>query len=90
MFGVATQVGLGLPAAEYPGLGCQFGDAERVAAERGVSSQQVALAWLLARSPAVIPVPGASRPASIQDSAKAAETALSEAELVRLEGALQS
>ncbi|KUO09488.1 aldo/keto reductase [Streptomyces sp. DSM 15324] len=60
-----------------------------IAAERGVSAHIVALAWLLARSPAVIPVPGASRPASIQDSAKAAELKLSEAELVRLEGALR-
>lgn len=56
----------------------------RVAAERGVSPQQIALAWLLARSPALVPVPGASRPASVQDSARAAEIELSEAELVRL------
>ncbi|MFJ8160309.1 aldo/keto reductase [Streptomyces sp. NPDC096136] len=56
----------------------------RVAAERGVSVQQVALAWLLSRSPAVIPLPGASRPASITDSARASRLALSEAELARL------
>ncbi|MFJ5676459.1 aldo/keto reductase [Streptomyces sp. NPDC093097] len=62
----------------------------RVAAERGVSPQQIALAWLLARSPAVIPVPGASRPASIADSARAAELSLNEAELMRLEHALPS
>ncbi|MEU9200049.1 aldo/keto reductase [Streptomyces sp. NPDC048332] len=55
-----------------------------IAAERGVSPQRVALAWLLNRSPAVVPVPGASRPGSIQDSALAAETELSEAELARL------
>ncbi|MFD9903362.1 aldo/keto reductase [Streptomyces sp. NPDC059063] len=59
-----------------------------IAAEHGVSPQQIALAWLLARSPAVIPVPGASRPTSIQDSARAAELVLSEAELARLEDAL--
>ena len=58
-----------------------------VAAERGVSPQQVALAWLLARSPAVIPVPGASRPASIADSAGAADLELGEAELAELRGA---
>lgn len=57
-----------------------------VAAERGVSPQRIALAWLLARSPAVVPVPGASRPASVQDSAGAAETVLSEAEVARLDG----
>ncbi|MEU1375370.1 aldo/keto reductase [Streptomyces triculaminicus] len=62
----------------------------RVAAERGVSPQQIALAWLLARSPMVIPVPGASRPASIQDSAKATEVELEAAELAELEAALPS
>ncbi|MFF3619195.1 aldo/keto reductase [Streptomyces sp. NPDC002467] len=57
----------------------------RIAAERDVSPQQVALAWLLARSPAVIPVPGASRPASVTDSAGATELTLSAEELARLE-----
>ncbi|MGW1408318.1 aldo/keto reductase [Streptomyces sp. NPDC002403] len=60
----------------------------RIAAEHGVSPQQIALAWLLARSPAVIPVPGASRPASITDSARATELKLSPAELTRLDDAL--
>jgi aryl-alcohol dehydrogenase-like predicted oxidoreductase len=57
----------------------------RIAAERGVSPQQIALAWLLTLSPAVIPVPGASRPASIQDSARAAGLELSVAEQGQLE-----
>ncbi|MDK9495512.1 aldo/keto reductase [Streptomyces katrae] len=57
----------------------------RVAAERGVSPQQVALAWLLARSPAVIPIPGAGRPASITDSAAAAELTLTGEELALLD-----
>ncbi|MCX5199342.1 aldo/keto reductase [Streptomyces sp. NBC_00249] len=60
----------------------------RIAAERGVSPQQIALAWLLARSPALIPVPGAGRPASITDSAGAAELELSAEELTRLESSL--
>lgn len=38
----------------------------------GVSPQQVALAWLMATSPAVIPIPGARRAATIRDSAAAA------------------
>ncbi|WP_214323890.1 aldo/keto reductase [Nonomuraea sediminis] len=62
----------------------------RIAAVHGVSPQQIALAWLLSRSPTVIPLPGASRPASIQDSARAAELKLSEAELSQLEDALPS
>ncbi|MFB6715945.1 MULTISPECIES: aldo/keto reductase [unclassified Streptomyces] len=60
----------------------------RIADDRGVSPQQIALAWLLARSPAVIPVPGASRPASITDSARATDLQLSTEELMQLEGAL--
>ncbi|MGW2678833.1 aldo/keto reductase [Streptomyces sp. NPDC001436] len=59
-----------------------------VAAERGVSPQQVTLAWLLRRSPAVIPLPGASRPASVTDSARAAGLRLTDAELGRLEASL--
>src|SRR4051794_16235548 len=54
----------------------------REAAEaHGVSSQQVALAWLLAQGPTVIPIPGASRPESITDSARAAELELAPEEL---------
>jgi len=60
----------------------------RIAAERRVSPQQIALAWLLARSPAVIPVPGASRPASVTDSARAVELTLNTQELVELEDVL--
>ncbi|MGW1611475.1 aldo/keto reductase [Streptomyces sp. NPDC002285] len=57
-----------------------------IAAERAVSPQQVALAWLLARSPAVIPIPGASRPETIRDSAAAADLTLSTQDLTRLNG----
>jgi aryl-alcohol dehydrogenase-like predicted oxidoreductase len=56
-----------------------------VAESRGVSPQQVALAWELAQSPVVIPIPGAKRPESIQDSAAAADLALTPEELQRLD-----
>ncbi|MEU3469062.1 aldo/keto reductase [Streptomyces sp. NPDC006687] len=59
-----------------------------VAAERGVSPQRITLAWLLSRSPAVIPLPGASRPASVTESAQAAGLRLTDAELGRLEAPL--
>ena len=48
------------------------------------TAQQVALAWELAQSPQVIPIPGASRPESITDSVKAADLTLTEAELLDL------
>jgi aryl-alcohol dehydrogenase-like predicted oxidoreductase len=52
-----------------------------VAASRDVSPQQVALAWELAQSPVVIPIPGAKRPESIRDSAAAADLELTAEEL---------
>jgi aryl-alcohol dehydrogenase-like predicted oxidoreductase len=55
------------------------------AAARGVSPQRVTLAWMLAKAPVVIPVPGASRPESIIDSAQAPELVLSPGELARLD-----
>jgi aryl-alcohol dehydrogenase-like predicted oxidoreductase len=55
-----------------------------VAAELGVSPQQVTLAWELSLGDTVIPIPGASRPASIEDSARAVDLELSEGQLARL------
>ncbi|MFE3183681.1 aldo/keto reductase [Streptomyces violascens] len=55
-----------------------------VAEARGASPQQVALAWLLTLSPTLIPIPGASRPESIRDSAGAAGLVLTGEELALL------
>ncbi len=66
------------------GLADTFPAFAEVADARGVSAQQIALAWELAQSPVVIPIPGAKRPQSITDSAAAADLALTEAELARL------
>jgi aryl-alcohol dehydrogenase-like predicted oxidoreductase len=83
----ATERGLAfLPWSPLGGIG-RAGGTERVepvtrAAEaHGVSPQQVVLAWLLALSPGVIPIPGSSRPETIEDSARAAELALSDEEV---------
>lgn len=56
-----------------------------VARDRGISAQQVALAWELAQSPVVIPIPGAKRPQSITDSAAAADIDLTADELAALD-----
>jgi aryl-alcohol dehydrogenase-like predicted oxidoreductase len=55
-----------------------------VAGAHGVSPQQVALAWMLAKSPVVVPIPGSSRPETIRDSAAAADLTLTPEELERL------
>ncbi|WP_433266397.1 aldo/keto reductase [Actinosynnema sp. CS-041913] len=67
-------------------LGDRFGSFGEVARDRGVSPQQVCLAWMLAKSPTVIPIPGSSRPESIRDSAAAVHLELSDEELKRLDG----
>ncbi|QFZ23719.1 aldo/keto reductase [Saccharothrix syringae] len=67
-------------------LGSRFAAFAEVGAAHGVSPQRVCLAWMLAKAPQVVPIPGASRPASITDSAAAAELELSAEELRRLDG----
>jgi len=89
---VCEELGLAfLPWSPLGGLGDAKELAEKhpafaeVAQARGVSAQQVALAWELAQSPCVIPIPGAKRPSSVQDSAAAADLELSADELARLD-----
>ena len=55
-----------------------------VADAHGVSPQQVALAWELSLAAVVVPIPGASRPESIEDSVKASDLTLTDDELARL------
>ncbi|RWZ64585.1 aldo/keto reductase [Labedella populi] len=59
-----------------------------VAESRGVSPYQVTLAWELSLAPSVIPIPGASRPASITDSAKAADLQLTPEDIATIEASL--
>lgn len=79
-----------LPWSPLGGLGDAKQLAEKhpafatVAESRGVSPQQVALAWELGQSPVVIPIPGAKRPESIRDSAAAADLELTGEEMIRL------
>jgi len=71
-----------LPWSPLGGIGNAEGTARNAAVSaaaeaHGVSPQQVVLAWLLGLSPTVVPIPGSSRPETIQDSARAAELELS-------------
>ncbi len=56
-----------------------------VAAERGVPSAQVALAWLMHRPGVTAPIVGATKPGHLQDALAAEELELSEDEMRRLE-----
>ncbi|MDT6987652.1 aldo/keto reductase [Streptomyces lusitanus] len=68
-------------------LGSSYAPFARVAQAHGVSAHQVCLAWMLAKSPVVVPIPGASRPESIQDSVRAADLVLSAEEIAELDAA---
>ena len=66
------------------GLGSTWQPFADVAEKHGVSPQQVCLAWELSLSEVVIPIPGASRPESVADSAGAASLALDPEDLALL------
>lgn len=57
----------------------------QLAAEKEVSVYQIVLAWLRAKSPCIVPIPGASKVASIEDSVAAVAVKLSEAEVSRID-----
>lgn len=59
-------------------LADQKGPLARAAARLGATPAQVALAWLLTRSPVVLPIPGTSRVAHLEENMGAALLELSE------------
>ena len=62
------------------------GRLDAVARRRGVSPLQVALAWLLARSPIMLPIPGTSKVAHLEENVEAARLRLTPEELAELDG----
>jgi aryl-alcohol dehydrogenase-like predicted oxidoreductase len=66
------------------GLGDKFKPFQQVADAHDASPQQVCLAWMLALSPVVVPIPGSSRPETIKSSAAAVHLQLTPEELQQL------
>ncbi|MDX6416547.1 MAG: pyridoxine 4-dehydrogenase [Trebonia sp.] len=60
-----------------------------LAAKRGATPSQLALAWLLHRSPVMLPIPGTSTVSHLEDNVAAAGIALSEDEYAALEAAVR-
>lgn len=54
------------------------------AKEKGATPSQVALAWLLRRSPVMLPIPGTSTVAHVEDNIAAAQVELTDAEFQQL------
>jgi aryl-alcohol dehydrogenase-like predicted oxidoreductase len=68
-------------------LGSRFRVFAQVARAHEVSPQRACLAWMLAKAPVVIPIPGSTRPETIRDSAAAVDLDLSIEELAKLDAA---
>lgn len=58
------------------------------AAKKGITPAQIALAWLLAQKPWIVPIPGTKRISRLQENIKSADTELSDEDLVELGRAL--
>ena len=59
-----------------------------LAAEKGVSASQLAIAWVLAKGESIVPVIGARTPAQLTESLAALRISLSPADLARIEAAI--
>jgi aryl-alcohol dehydrogenase-like predicted oxidoreductase len=90
-----TKLGIAfLPYSPFGGAGgartlSEVGSLAREATKRGMSSHRLVLSWMLAKSPVVIPIPGARRAESILDSAQASEVDLSSDDVRAIEAAFQ-
>lgn len=56
-----------------------------IAADKGVTPAQLALAWVLAQGPHLVPIPGTRRIRTLEDNAAAADIVLSAEDLARIE-----
>jgi len=61
---------------------------QRVAAEKGASATQLAIAWVLAKSPTIVPVIGARTRVQLAESLGALQVTLTPADLARIEDAV--
>ena len=59
----------------------------RIAAEKHATPAQIALAWLLARKPWIVPIPGTTKLHRLEENLGAAEVELTTADLREIEGA---
>ena len=60
------------------------GDLDEIAHRHGATPAQVALAWLLAKSPVMLPIPGTSSVQHLEENVAAIELELSEEEVATL------
>lgn len=91
-----TKLGIAfLPYSPFGGAGAArrlagTGSLSAEAKRHGVSPHRLVLAWMLAKSPVVVAIPGCRRVESITDSAQAADLELTPADVTRIEDAFSN
>jgi aryl-alcohol dehydrogenase-like predicted oxidoreductase len=60
---------------------------KRVAGQKGATSAQIALAWLLAQRPTIVPIPGTTKIRRLEENIGAADIVLSSSDLREIEEA---
>ena len=60
----------------------------QIAKEKGLTNAQVAIAWLLAQKPYIVPIPGTTKVSRLEENMAAADVKLSEQDLSAIETAL--
>ncbi|HEY3671245.1 MAG TPA: aldo/keto reductase [Acidimicrobiia bacterium] len=73
-----------LPWAPLGGGSVSDATVERIAAAHGATARQVVLAWMLARSPVILPIPGTSSVAHLEENVAAGELLLTPQEIAEL------
>jgi aryl-alcohol dehydrogenase-like predicted oxidoreductase len=63
---------------------------QRLAAEQGVTAAQIALAWLLAKAPWIVPIPGTTKLHRLEENLGSVNVTLSQEALARINQALAS
>lgn len=66
-------------------VGSRFSDFARVADDVGATPQEVTLAWLVKMSPVIIPIPGATRPETIDSIVHSLDVQLTDEQFERLQ-----
>ena len=74
-------------AAQAGEVGSRYRDFAAVATEVGATAQEVVLAWLLALTPVMIPIPGATKTATVDSIIRSTELKLTSAQVERLTAA---
>jgi len=77
----------GVASSKLLGEG-KYGNFAQVGAERNLSAYAIGIAWLLKVSPSIIPIPGATRVASVIDSLSGISVELTDQEMERLNTSL--